>query len=196
MVKNTPKAIVIHCSDVSEKAVFNQLNSINTYHRDTREFPKSSLGYFVGYHYLITGNMVYQCRLDTDEGAHCNQVVNGLSMNFQSIGVCWAGDGDVEYPSSTHYKLLQETVWKIQDTYNIPNTSVYFHRFFQPAKSCPGSLITSTWLSALLERPKVAVRKDAEQCLKQESIIAAQKKEIGLLRSILDSISRVIKNYA
>lgn len=160
---NIPKYIVIHCSDVSEKIQYNQLNSINTYHRDERQFPLSTLGYWVGYHYLITGGEIYQCRLDSDEGAHCNQGFDGLtvypagsgkalSMNLQSIGICWGGDGDLEHPSTIHYNLLQKKIWDIQDKYNIPNMNVFFHRKFSTSKTCPGSLIIDEWLKLLLTR--------------------------------------------
>lgn len=132
-------------------------------------FPVSSLGYYVGYHYLFTGDKEYQCRADTDEGAHCNQGFDGIrvyeagtydktkisTMNHQSIGLCLGFDGDIEYPSAIQYELLQKRVWQLQDKYNISNDNVYFHRYFAKNKTCPGSLITQAWLDTLLRRPIV-----------------------------------------
>lgn len=157
-MKNNPKYIIVHCSDVSYKISTDQLKSINVYHRDVRGFPVSSLGYYVGYHRLITGGKNTQCRLDSDEGAHCNQVKDGLSMNFQSLGVCIGFDGDEEMPSPFDTKVLQDQIWRWQDQYKISNDRVYFHRDFATNKTCPGSLITREWLDRLLIRePEAAI---------------------------------------
>lgn len=115
----------------------------------------SSLGLFVGYHRLITGDKNYQCRLDTDVGAHCNQKEGGVSVNFQSLGVCIGFDGDIEFPLATHYQMLQQQVWDWQDVYHIPNENIRFHRYYAyvEGKTCPGSLMTDQWLKYLLHRP-------------------------------------------
>ena len=179
---NNPKYIILHCSDVSYTAIPDQLKSINQYHRDERGFPKSSLNFFVGYHYLITGEKEYQCRLDTDEGAHCNQHENGLSLNFQSIGICVGFDGDIEFPTSTQYALLQKRVWALQDKYGIPNEKVRFHRYYATSKTCPGSLITSEWLAKLLIRPVVTSipPKPVEmRCVAEEAEIKALKEQLS-----------------
>jgi hypothetical protein len=166
-IVNNIKYILIHCSDISHKVSADQFNSINNYHRDERGFPRSSLGFYVGYHYLITGDKEYRCRLDTDEGAHCNQGYDGTtvyapatydntkikSMNHQSVGVCIGFDGDIEYPTAMQYALLQKRVWALQDKWGVSNENVRFHREFAKSKTCPGSLITQAWLDELLKRP-------------------------------------------
>ena len=196
-MKNQIKYIVIHCSDVSERSIFDQLKSINEYHRDVKMFPKSSLNYWVGYHYLITGNTIYQCRADGDVGSHCNQGYDGikvyppgsglaLSMNYQSCGICWGGDGDIEFPSPKHYELLQKKVWEVQDKYKIPNERVFFHRKFSISKTCPGSLITDQWLKDLLTRPKVIPETPkTDSCL---SVIIEKDKQISRLQELVQSI--------
>jgi hypothetical protein len=156
MAINNPKYIIFHTSDVSYGISNNQYFSINTYHRDVRQFPVSSLGIYVGYHRLITGGKNIQCRLDTDEGAHCNQVKDGVSMNFQSLGVCIGFDGDVEYPTQADAIMLRDQIWAWQEKYNIPIDRVLFHRDFATNKTCPGKLITRDWLYQLLKKvPKV-----------------------------------------
>lgn len=163
MDANNPKYIIVHCSDVSYKISTNQFNSINTYHRDVRQFPRSKNGYYIGYHALITNNRLYRPKEDYEEGAHCNQHVGGLSMNFQSLGICIAFDGDVELPSKADEALLKQQIWKWQDKYNISNDRVLFHRDFAKDKTCPGALITRSWLSNLLVRevsqPEILVDK-------------------------------------
>lgn len=149
-MKNTPTYIIVHTSDVLESRLYNQFSSINNYHRDIRFFTVSSLGYHTGYHYLITGGKKYQCRLDTDEGSHCNDKVNGTSMNFQSIGICWGGDGDLELPSTQNRILLAECIKEKMKQYNIPRDRVKFHRDFTPSKTCPGTLFTQSYLDVIL----------------------------------------------
>lgn len=180
MNSNTPKYILIHCSDDSYRNCSDQLQKIDSYHRE-RGFPKSSLNYWVGYHYLITDDKEYKCRADTDEGAHCNQHQDGISMNFQSIGVCWGGDGDIEYPTPIQYGLLQKRVWALQDKYNIPDERVKFHRDYATSKTCPGSLLDKQWLATLLIRPVDVVipSKPIEHtCVAQEAEITQLKQSL------------------
>lgn len=187
---NEPKYIIIHCSDVSRLAASDQFKSIDNYHKG-QYFPISSLGYYVGYHSLITGGKNYKCRLDSDVGAHCNQQIEGKSLNFQSLGVCIGFDGDVEYPDGTQYKLLQDQVWTWQKQYNIPNDRVKLHREFATSKTCPGSLITKEWLAGLLAYPQ-PVTKPVEQCIKQENIIKEQESKISILQSIIARIKSIV----
>ena len=162
-MKNNIKYIILHTSDVLESVLYNQFNSINKYHKDDRKFPISSLGYYVGYHWLITGGKKYQCRLDTDEGAHCNQKESGTSLNFQSIGICWGGDGDLELPSSENRRLLAELIKEKMKEYNIPRNKVKFHRDFILWKTCPGTLFDSKYLDSLLYEKPPEIYKEAKK---------------------------------
>lgn len=188
-MKNEPKFIVIHCTDVSWRTLRDQFKSVNQYHRVDREFPVSSLGYYVGYHRLITGGKNYQARLDSDIGAHTNQVVNGKSMNVQSLGICIAFDGDVELPHPDDYTLLKTQVLTWQAQYDIPNERIYFHRHFATAKTCPGTLCTDAWLKALLA-PTVAT-KPTDQADKQVAIqaqITTLMKLVQALTALRDAL--------
>lgn len=176
---NTPKYIVIHSTDVSWKKNRDQFAAVNAYHQG-EDFPKSSLGIFVGYHRLITGGLNYKCRDDNEIGAHTNQVVEGLSMNQQSLGICFGGDGDIEYPHPDDYELLQKQVFAWQDKYGIPNERVYFHRYFNKAKTCPGALLGEEWLRSLLAREVVEKPDDQEE--KQKAILV---QKVTLLQQII-----------
>lgn len=165
---NKPKKILVHCSDVSQTELKDQFNSINKYHKDVREFPVSSLGIYVGYHRLITGGKNYKCREDFEIGAHCNNVVDGLSMNLQALGVGVGFDGDIEMPTTEHVKLLQQQIWEWQDKHTISNKDVEFHRDYATNKTCPGRLITREWLDEILKRP--IPQKPIEQQIKQLNI--------------------------
>lgn len=189
MQKNNPRYILIHCSDISEKASYNQLNSIDTYHKE-RDFPKSSIGYYVGYHWLVTGGKKYQCRFDDEVGAHCNVSVDNLSMNFQSIGVCWAGDGDLEYPSEAHYALLQELIRDLMAKYDIPLERVKFHRDYDnKGKTCPGTLFTRKYLDDMIKPKSIPT----ESCVAEKEVIKKQSAIIENLKVFINSLLKLFK---
>lgn len=192
MLKNDPKYIILHCTDYPRSKMADQFLACNSWHKD-RDFPVSSLGYFIGYHRMITGEKNYQARLDNDVGAHCNQQLNGLSMNFQSLGICIGFDGDVEYPTNMEYALLQKQVWEWQDRHKIPNENVKFHRDFATSKTCPGSLITNDWLKKLLVRPVVVENIPLKPL---EVTCIAQEKEIKELKAKLAWYESVFKWFA
>ena len=178
---NTPKYIVIHCTDVSWKALRNQINSVEGSHKG-RGFPLSSLGYHVGYHHLITGGIDYQTRRLYEVGAHCNQAENGKSVNTQSIGICVGFDGDVEYPHHEDYALLQKRVWGLQDELQIPNEDVRFHRHWAKDKTCPGTLCGEEWLKNLLRRSS-------------EKPLAQEDKQRDILLQRISLLQRIISLY-
>lgn len=182
MAVNNPQYIIIHCTDVSYRTLWNQLNSVNKYHR-SQEFPASSLGYHVGYHVLITGGQSFKCRDDGDEGAHCNQQVGGLSMNYQSLGVCVGFDGDIETMPEDWRLMLQRQVWSWQDKFGITDKNVRFHREFSLGKTCPGGLLGENWKKDLLKRPEV---KPIDQHVKREEILS----QISFWTSILERLRR------
>lgn len=154
-MENHPKYILVHCSDVSYVTSTDQLKQVNEYHRDVRGFPVSSIKYHVGYHRFITGGKNNQCRLDTDEGAHCNTIVDGVTMNLQSLGICIGFDGDIEMPSVSDVNMLRDQILSWQKQYNIPIEHVMFHRDFDTkGKTCPGTKITRAWLIKLLDTNK------------------------------------------
>ncbi len=197
---NTPRYIIIHCTDYSYRAMFDQYAACNRWHKE-RDFSLSSLGLYIGYQRLITGDKNYQCRLDTDVGCHCNQGIDsngravqsptpGTSMNYQSLGVCLGLAGDIELPTGIQHSLLQKQVWEWQDKYKISNDRVFFHRKFALNKTCPGMLITDQWLADLLRRPLPvpAVQVVPADCAAQEQVIVSQAKQIGFLQSLVDAL--------
>ena len=175
MNENVPKWILIHTSDVLTSVLKDQLSSINKYHQ-WRGFPKSFTGYYIGYHALVSNGKLYRTREDTEEGSHCNQQDNGVSLNFQSLGICIAGDHDLETVSPQDLALLKKQVQEWQEKYNIPPERVVAHRKFTPWKTCPGTLLTDEWIKGL------TIKKDSEQQKKIEEIT----KKIGLLNRLVE----------
>jgi len=105
---------------------------------------KSSLGYYIGYHYYIDrSGTVRQGRADTDNGAHT------IGMNATSIGVCLAGNFDVTLPTASQTDALTRLLRRLSIKYGIAPEKVVPHRKFSN-KTCYGSKLGDTWAQSLL----------------------------------------------
>lgn len=121
---NNPKHLIIHHTAVGSKS--NQFLAVNSYHQSL-DFPKSSIGFYVGYHWFIERNGVrIRAREDIDEGAH---TLGGY--NQESIGVCLAGDFDNEVPSDAQIASLRGLI----EEYGLP---VLLHKEADTRRNCPG----------------------------------------------------------
>lgn len=170
MPRNIPRFIVIHGTDVSRTKNAHQFAAVNRYHQE-REFPISSLGYYVGYHFLLeSGGQLIRARLDSDEGAHTNQVENGVSVNLQSLAICLAGDFDVELPTPEQIAALRPLISQMRKDYAIPAERIRFHRSWATTKTCPGSLLHDDWLATVIEGAAL-YNKEPEQADKQARIL-------------------------
>lgn len=176
-MKNSPKYIVVHCSDVSYTQIADQYNAVNKSHKD-RFGMVSTLGSWIGYHRIITGGKNYKCKEDWEEGAHTNQTVDGISMNLQSLAVCIGFDGDMEMPLDYQYTLASQQIMVWMEQYSIPWQNVKMHRFYNTGKTCPGSLITQEYIDSL-SHPQITTPpppiKPFDQRDKQEDILTAEE---------------------
>lgn len=132
-----PKRCIIHHSGISIKDVPLQFNHINDYHK-SRWNRKSSLGFFGGYSLLIeaTGK-IKRYRKDNERGIHCYR------QNDDSIGICMAGNFDVELPTEEQKQSLR----KLLLNYNLKS---YPHRAFRNTH-CFGMKLSDTWIEDLME---------------------------------------------
>lgn len=120
--------------------------SIQRTHKE-RGFPISSLGWHVGYQYMIYGNgQVKQYRADKDNGAHCKEDL----MNFKSIGICLIGDFDKELPSIPQIAALKDLMQKKLTQFKIHPDKIVPHRVFAGYKSCYGNKLPSDWAKKLI----------------------------------------------
>jgi hypothetical protein len=140
----TPTHIVVHHSITprdQEPARAGQ--GINRTHKERFNF-KSSLGWYIGYQYIIYGNgEIRQYRKDTEPGAHTTE----QQMNFKSIGVCLTGNFDTELPSEAQTKTLTKFLEDKSKQYQIK--SILPHRFYAGYKSCYGNKLKDDWASSL-----------------------------------------------
>lgn len=145
---NKPKNIIVHHSvSPRDASITGTEASFNKSH-ESRGFPKSSLGWYIGYHFVIFGTgELRRYRQDNEAGAHCKE----KEMNFNSIGICLVGDFSDgsgrrnEMPSQAQLTTLTKLCRDLQAKYNIPDANIYPHRHFalnadgKPYKDCYGN---------------------------------------------------------
>lgn len=126
---NKPDKIILHHS---ASAPTTTVQDINGWHL-ARNFPKSRLGFFVGYHYCITADgEIHQTRMHDEIGAHC------IGQNRSSIGICVVGNFNNYEPTLAQVKAVKKLVGHIRQVYgNIPT---YPHRHFRDT-DCFGTLL-------------------------------------------------------
>ncbi|MDO9399213.1 MAG: peptidoglycan recognition family protein [bacterium] len=138
-MKTNDFIIIHHSATARDKTT---LNAINKVHQKLFNY-KSSLGWYVGYHYFIAGNgIIRQTRKDADYGAHCR----ADNMNSKAIGICLSGNFEIEQPSEKQLVSLEKIVERLKKDYNIKNDNILGHCQVLGAKTaCPGKNLLS-WI--------------------------------------------------
>lgn len=132
-----PERIILH--HTADPSAAPQFDKVNAYHQE-RGFPRSSLGYFVGYHYLIEpSGTVRQARLDTEIGAH------DTGENINSIGICLAGDFTTILPNEQQAAAAAQLAADLHSRWKIPVTRFEPHRWDDKTE-CPGQALPDNWL--------------------------------------------------
>lgn len=177
---NIPRWIIVHHTggtdlnplcDTSNQT----FDVVDEYHRKKWNF-RSSLGYYLGYHYYIDkSGKLTQARLDDDEGAHT------IGMNLDSIGICLAGNFDLTEPTLPQIETLKTFIRRKMSQYDISIENVVPHRHFAN-KTCYGRNLKDNWVKTLLNVPIT------QQCAPERDIIEQQVKKINLLQSLINSI--------
>ena len=128
---NKVEAIVLHHTASSrDRTTFEQ---VNEWHKVRWPNFKSSLGWYIGYQYLIMGNGdVLQARKATEEGAH---TLGG--WNRKSVGIALTGDFRYESPSKAQLEALESLLIRVRSRWGLGKDQVYSHREKQDTK-CPG----------------------------------------------------------
>ena len=117
-----------------------QWDSVNKYHKEQFNM-KSSLGYWVGYNYLMDafGN-IRQARKDGEETAAV------MGHNNDSLHICLAGNFDLEQPTINQRHALRTWIKEKMIEHSIPPDKVKGHRWADSAKAqgktCPGKNLT------------------------------------------------------
>lgn len=132
----TPKRIIWHHSAYQSDE--HQAAKIDQWHKD-RGFPISSLGYYIGYHYIIEKDgSVFKAREENEIGAH------DQGENIDSLGICLAGDFNKEMPTVAQTNAFR-TLWlDIIIRLSIPILAIEPHRR-DDSTDCPGKNLTDDW---------------------------------------------------
>lgn len=140
----TPQRIIWHHSADMQDAA--QAQRINAHHHKLG-FPVSSLGYWIGYHWLIERDgTMFQARREDEIGAH------DTGENSNSIGICLAGNFNYQTPTEAQTAAVARLVSDIRKRWNIPITRIEPHRW-DDVTDCPGKLLPDNWLARVyLER--------------------------------------------
>jgi hypothetical protein len=121
--------IVIHHSASAPSTTWEQ---INQWHRD-RGFTKSSLGYYIGYHYVIfPDGIIRQAREDVEIGCHS-------IPNNGKIGICLVGDFTKTQPYPLQLKALWNYLDILLEKYRMLPEAIYNHCELSQT-ACPGSI--------------------------------------------------------
>lgn len=143
-MKNFPTHIILHHTD--DLSPDPQFQKVNMYHK-SQKFPKSTLGFWCGYHYFIgKDGTVKQARDEQESGAHavncgCSTDKSGYekdALNSHSIGICLAGNFTKEDPTDRQMASLHALVEDIENRWNIPSEKVLMHNEVK-ATTCPGT---------------------------------------------------------
>lgn len=154
-MQNNPTKIIIHHSADQSKG--DQFAKINEYHRSLG-FPISSLGFFVGYTYLINREgKVTKCRNHEDEQAHTK------GLNFDSLGICLEGNFNLEMPTDAQKDALGRLLVELCDEEHYDVTDIYPHRAFRNT-DCYGNNLDNNWARVLYLDYKVRDKKDTPTC--------------------------------
>lgn len=149
-----PKRIFIHHSAGNSKET---VESINLYHKSIG-YKKSSLGYHVGYNYVIEADgKVTQTRKDGEVGAHTR------NFNYE-IGICLVGNFSRDIPSEAQKTALQELIWEKMDKYGIPEENVLPHRLaWGNSTACFGDNLSDQWLATLIQKQPKGLYKNPNE---------------------------------
>jgi N-acetyl-anhydromuramyl-L-alanine amidase AmpD len=105
----------------------------------------------IGYHFFINGQGILNLGRPVNYvGSHCS----AGSMNFKSLGICLAGNFEVEKPSEGQLKMLESILRELMNKYKIPIDNLLGHCEVPGAKTlCPGKNLLE-WLKNYREQQK------------------------------------------
>jgi len=136
------------------------------------KFPKSGLGFWVGYHKMIDRyGRIYTARLDETIGSH---TLNG--WNTKSIGICLDGNFNIEAPTQAQLMSLRSLIKQ----YRLPYK---FHWELDGRRTCAGFYFTHALLKVDYKLETLGEKNKCEQIKEQLSITRRLLKKLYIGRS-------------
>ncbi len=139
------KSIALHNTAVKNDGT-KQLKGVNDYHKKKWNM-KSSLGWYVGYNFFCdvdakeTNTRCIGEETIANKGHNCD-----VKSRCDTISYCMAFDGSQQFPTDKQNKTFQSFIRRMKKDY--PNIKVVGHRDLQKSRTCPGKLITDTYISS------------------------------------------------
>ena len=131
-----PDKIIVHHSAATLPVP--QFDEINQWHK-ARDFPLSTLGFYVGYHIVIEPDGVRRrARLDMERDA------DALGHNFDSLSVCLVGNFDKSDPTAAQVAALGAQLSEWCALWKLGPGEIHPHRKVGATK-CPGSRLSNNW---------------------------------------------------
>lgn len=97
----------------------------------------------IAYHYFIEADgRLKRGRNESSQGTH----TKAGQMNNRSLGICLAGDFNLETPDPKQLETLQKLLKQLLEKYKLPRNHVLGHReVIGSSTSCPGDTLND-WL--------------------------------------------------
>jgi N-acetylmuramoyl-L-alanine amidase len=156
---------------------------INAHHKTLWPDFISSLGWYVGYTYVIEASgKTVQTRATNETGAHT------IGMNNSSIGICLTGNFDVELPTKEQEDALVKLFYKLKEEFShLTPYDVVPHRHYS-TKSCFGNKLPDDYFqkiitASLKPKEKVEEKVQYDERARMLKLIELLKKLIALLSS-------------
>lgn len=132
-----PTSILLHHSATNRDNT--TLEDINNWHK-ARGFKSSSLGFYVGYHFVIFADgWTKQTRRENEIGSH-------TIPNEGKIGICLTGNFEIEMPTSAQLASLQELLERIKKDYQLDDSVIFGHGEKNKTLCCGKNLMI--WLNS------------------------------------------------
>ena len=167
-----------------------QFDSVNTYHKK-KGFPKSKLGFYCGYTYLVeTSGDFVKAREEDEMGSHT--YVKGKTYNEDGIGVCLAGNGKF---TDWQLRVLVALCSGIVARHDIKPENILNHYDIKRT-SCPGRDLAGYVREALGTAPEPSWLSFASLSLpeKIKRTRAALKRATGnLVKDLQRRLNRLLK---
>lgn len=161
-----------HAADYADDIKEKQFAKTNAYHKTKFNF-KSSLDFYLGYHFFIErdGETIHARKIDED-GAH-NKTGWLSNRNKKAIGICFAGNMELQKLTNEQVIAAVELVRGLQEKQLIdPDESNYFPHRHWKATACPGKNVPDNTWSFLVQLYDVLQK----QLVKEDPIVAWHKK--------------------
>ncbi len=154
--------------------------TVNKGHKD-KGYPKSSLGWYVGYHYYIRNGKLWKTRKEDEVGMH------NRGYNEKAVAIGFDKNHETTPLSNQDQKLATPLMKGIQKRWNIPNENIKGHCDTDNTV-CPGKYVMSFLEEYKYSPVSIAPEKPTE------NVIQPSKGRLTAIQRAINVIRQKIKN--